>query len=188
MNYIDYFLLFIFILAAAQGFARGFIVEVFSLVAFAVGIIVAAKYAMPLAFWIAGDSQWFGVIKVVAFILLFVGISYLLNTMARVIKKAISFVFLAWLDSSLGVIVSLVKWAFMLSVIIWVISSTGVNMQRGDFESSLFFPYVAHFVQRAIAFFSNVLPFLKDIFDSNQDFKVDEQFAFLIQTTNQAWI
>ena len=56
MIYIEYFLLFIFILAAVQGFARGFIVEVFSLVAFAVGIIVAAKYAMPLAFWIAGDS------------------------------------------------------------------------------------------------------------------------------------
>jgi len=188
MNYIDYFILFIVVLAAIQGFARGFIVEFFSLLAFATGILIAAKYSMPLAYWLAGDSKWLGIIKVAVFILLFVGLSYMLNTLARILKKMISLVFLTWLDKGFGVIVSITKWAFMLSMIIWILSTSGVNMLRGDFAKSLLFTHVAHFAPRVVGFFGNVLPFLKDIFDSNQQFGNDEQFAFLTNSISQAWI
>ena len=168
MNYLDYFLIFIFLLAAVQGFSRGFIVELFSLLAFIVGIVLAGKYSADLTSLIITNPDWFTLTKVILFVLILIISSMILSGIARIIRKAITLVLLGWLDKSLGIVLSVLKWGFMMSTIIWLISIGGMDLTNGAFASSTIFPYVAHFAPLVFDFIGSFLPYFRDVIDGGE--------------------
>lgn len=177
MNYLDYFLIFIFFLATVQGFSRGFIVEFFSLLAFVFGIVLAGKYSAELTTLIIASPEWFTITKIAVFLLLFILVSLILNGIARIIRKAVTFVLLGWLDKVLGAVMSVLKWGFTLSTIVWLISVGGMDLTNGSFASSTIFPYVAHFAPMVFGFLGSIMPYFNDIIDAGDIVGQPKRFA-----------
>ena len=162
MNYIDIFILIILGLAAVKGFSKGLIVELFSFVAFFFGIFVALEFAAPVSDALAAGSSWYGLVLVAVFVLLFFGLSFLVNMLARIIRKAIQLILLGWLDSLLGSIVAVFKWAFIMSMILWVLQGAGMRLPGKHLNSSHLFPYISAIGPKAFDLIDTLLPFMDE--------------------------
>ncbi len=178
MNYVDVFLIAIFLLAAIQGYKRGLVLELFSLLAIFFGIFAAIRFSRPLAAMIVGeDSEWIGFLKIVTFALLFIGISVIINLVARILRKTLQLAFLGWLDSIFGVFIGVVKWGFLVSMIVWMLMAGGFALPERDLSQSVIFPYIAHLGPKAVRFLDEAFPFMENLFDWGEEFKSQKRFV-----------
>ena len=96
---IDIVFLFIMILAIFKGLRKGFILGIFSLLAFIIGLAAALKLSAVVAAYLQKNvvtaSRW---LPVLSFLLVFIVVILLVGLGARLIKKTIDFAMLGWLD------------------------------------------------------------------------------------------
>ncbi len=177
MNYIDIFIILILGLAAVKGFNKGLIVELFSLVAFFFGIFVAIEFAAPVADALAQGSAWYGLVLVGVFVLLFFALSFAVNLLAKIIKKAVQLILLGWLDSLLGSLIGMLKWAFILSIILWVLSAVGFQLPQKTLRSSMLYPHIAAIGPKAFDLIETLLPFMDEFRELRERNNNDEHFV-----------
>ncbi len=177
MNYVDLFLAVIFVIAGIQGFYRGFILELFSVLAFFFGIFGAIRYSEPIALWIIGDSEWLWLLRIVVFVGLFVGLTFLIKRIAGLLKQTVQLAFLGWMDNLLGVVMGVFKWAFLLSVMIWMLMTAGLQLPLDDLSNSLIFPHIAHLAPNLVQSMQGIFPFLDGILDWGRDLDVQKRFV-----------
>jgi len=162
----DIIILALFGLSAFKGYSNGFIVELFALLAFFIGLFLALELTIPVSLRFFGDSNYFNVISILVFIGLFVLLSYMIKTGAKLLKKAIDITPLGVLDNIVGAISGVFKSALIISVIIWVCSSVGVDFEKSYAEESLIFPYLVAIgpsIFEAIGYF---VPVIKDLIET----------------------
>lgn len=166
MNYLDIFFVAVFVLGAIKGYVKGLIVEVFSFLAFFIGLFMAIELTIPISSLLFRDSGFFQVITVLVFMGLFLVIVVLINLTGRFIKKAVNIVFLGLVDNVLGSIAAIFKWTFILSVMIWVFGSVGFTLPKNLTEGSFCYSYVQFMGPEVFDWLSRVLPFIREMIDS----------------------
>lgn len=177
MNFVDIFLLLILILGAVRGYSKGLIIELFSLLAFFIGLFVAIEFSGPVSAVFFGDSDFFTLAVIGAFILLFITTSMVINLLARFIKKGVDLVFLGWFDNLLGGVLGIVKWAFLISILILMVSAMGLNLPQKELNASRIYPYVEPVGRGAFRIMESILPSLHDFMDSVKGLKEKERFV-----------
>ena len=187
MNYIDIFLLVIAGLAAFKGYSKGLVVEFFSFLAFILGLFLSFKYSRQLVTNFFGESEQKELWVLAAFILMFVGLSLLIRALGVLVKKSLRLVFLGWLDNVLGAAFGLLKWGFIVSLLIWILLESPLPMPEHDLQNSWMFPYVQPIASTTLRLLEIVFPFLRNIIDSVDSFGEYEEFTFLMKQRN-GWI
>lgn len=145
---------------------RGLIIEIFSFIAFFVGLFLAIELTIPVASKFFGSSEYFQVVTIVVFVALFVVAVLLINLAAKFIKKVLDLTFLGFFDNLLGAIAGVLKWAFIASVFFWVFDSIGFRLSKDFADSSLIFPYIESLGPRTFEIIGNAVPFIQDMIDS----------------------
>lgn len=117
MNYIDLVFAIILIIAAIQGFRKGFIVEVASLAALILGIWGGIKFSD----WTSGFiTETFGYhsenLTTIAFLVTFIAIVILIHILGKVLDKMVKAVALGFLNRLAGIIFGVLKTAVILSI------------------------------------------------------------------------
>lgn len=117
MNYIDLVLIIILIIAAIQGFRKGFIVEVASLAALILGIWGGIKFSD----WTAGFiTETFGYhskhLTTIAFLVTFIAIVIIIHILGKVLDNMIKAIALGFLNRLAGIIFGVLKTAVILSI------------------------------------------------------------------------
>lgn len=166
MSYFDIFLGVIFLLGAIKGYIKGLIVEIFSFLAFFIGLFVSIKLTVPIAKVIFEGSDYFQALTVGVFIALFLIVIVVINLAAKIIKKAVDLTFIGFFDNILGSIAAIFKWAFMISMVIWVLDSVGFNLPAEWIEGSIFYAHVEGLGPVVFRWLADLLPFIKDMIDS----------------------
>jgi len=170
VNTLDLILLVPLIYGAYNGFKKGFILEVISVIAFILAIMgsfALLQWGMDLLNdYFAINSQ---LLPYVSFILIFLGIIIIVNLLGKVAKKVVDFVLLGPVDKMAGAIVSLIKWSFGVSIIIWLTDTFGISVLEAWKEDSIIYPYLLTFAPLVVELFSQLLPFAQDLFDSIKD-------------------
>lgn len=166
MNYLDIFFIVVFIIGAIKGYIRGLIVEVFSFIAFFVGLFVAIRLTIPLANEFFANSEYFQMITIGVFFVLFLLVIIIINFLAKLIKKVVDFTFLGFFDNILGALAAVFKWAFIISVFFWVFDSIGLKLPNDIASDSQIYPYVKDLGPTAFEFVGRMLPFIEDMIDS----------------------
>lgn len=169
MGIVDGILLVLLGLAAVKGYIKGFIIEIFSFLAFFVGIFVAIEFTAPVSAKYFSDSPYQSFISIAIFAVLFLGLTLVVNLTAKVIKKAVDITLIGMLDNILGGVVAVLKWALIISVILWILRSVGLSLEGDHIEQSFIFPYVEVLAPSAFGFLTDFMPFFDDIFDSIGD-------------------
>ncbi|MCE1197421.1 MAG: CvpA family protein [Marinilabiliales bacterium] len=160
MNIVDLILIILLIAGAVRGFVKGFFVEFASVAAIILGVLSAIYFSGQVRGWLSGLVSWHpGTIKVVAFLLIFFSVLIVVHLIANILEKFVQAVALGILSRLGGAVFGLIKTAFILSFLMYLIA----RIESFDFkiipkeekkESKYYAP-----IERLAP---NLFPFLKD--------------------------
>lgn len=128
MNYFDIIIGIVLILALVKGFKNGLVIELASLAALVFGLLGAVYFSDVTESYLIQyfDSSHIGIIAfIITFILIVIGV----HLVARLIDKLIKAVALGPVNRLLGVLFSLLKYAFIISVVLAIVSGLERNFK-----------------------------------------------------------
>lgn len=123
-NPADIIILLCFIPAVIGGLMKGFIRQAAGVAALILGIWGGYHFSALLSdkikVWIHTDPQW---LNIISFAIIFIGVLILVNLAGKLIAGVFKLALLGWLDKLLGVVFAIIKYAFILSVVIYLLNS-----------------------------------------------------------------
>ena len=169
MSTFDIIIIVFLILGAFKGYKQGLIVEVFSFIAFFLGLFLALEFTIPISMNLFESTSFFDVGAIIVFIALFILLSILIKAAAKAIKKMVDFTFLGTLDNILGSVAGLFKSAFIISVILWVFSSVGFDIVNRYVDDTMVLQYIVPLGPVVFEWASSVIPYVKDLIDTMEN-------------------
>jgi membrane protein required for colicin V production len=152
-------------LGAYLGYKRGFLMELFYLLAIVVGIFVGFKLMGSgmevLQREFNADKKF---LPYLSFIIIFVLVLGLTLFIGNRIKNSMDNTFLGKVDSIAGAVLGIFKYAFCISVILWLATSLKVTLPSNWISGSYLYPWVAKLAQNVSGLLGQVIPFFKEIF------------------------
>ncbi|MDE5695507.1 MAG: CvpA family protein [Alistipes sp.] len=137
MNTIDFIVCLVLALAVWNGWRKGFIVQAGSLIALVAGLWLAVHYGAAVGEWLKFDPlvQFVG-----GFIVLLLGCILAVAVVGRLLKRLSSFAGFGWLDTVLGIGISVLKYMLVVSVLFaaldklnvghWLVSSRTIETSK----------------------------------------------------------
>lgn len=124
MNVLDIILLIPLVWLMYRGFQKGFIIELSSLIALVLGIYFAINFSYFAAEFLTnnfsiGDKY----LAIIAFVVTFIAIVFAVFFIGKLLEQVINIIFLGFVNKLAGAAFGLIKAAFLLSVILWIINS-----------------------------------------------------------------
>ncbi len=167
---LDIFFVILMVLGIYKGYSRGFVVALFSILAFIAGIAAAMKLSATVANYLGNNEvigkQW---LPVLSFLLVFIVVVLLVRLGASVIEKTMQLAMLGWVNKIAGIILYIVLYIVLLSVVIfYAIQVKLINDET--LAASATWPYVQPWGPWAMNGLGRLLPFFKDMFAELQHF------------------
>ena len=122
MNWLDLVIIVVLAVAAFLGLRVGIIKAVLSLAGVIVGVVLAGQYYEALADILPFFSETSNAAKVVAFIIILIGVMIVATVLARLLKWAASVMMLNWVNHLGGAIFGLILGAILCGALLatWV--------------------------------------------------------------------
>jgi len=153
---------------AIKGYLRGFIVEIFSFFGFFIGLVLALQLTLPITIRFFSESKYFDLIAVLVFIALFVLLGIGIKAGAKLIKKMVDLTLFGTLDNIVGAVTGIIKWAFLLSVLVWVFDSVGIDFEK-RLSSSTVYSHIKQMGPVVFGWLGGFIPFIQDLVDMLKD-------------------
>jgi membrane protein required for colicin V production len=159
------------LMAIFKGIRKGFIVALFSFLAFFIGLAAALKLsafvAIQLSQSIHVTAFW---LPVISFLLVFLLVAFIVRLGARWLQKTIELAWLGWMNRLLGVIFYALLYVMILSILLFY--ATEINLLRKDaIDASKTYhfiepwgPYAMNALGKMFHVFSNMFVELEDFF------------------------
>jgi membrane protein required for colicin V production len=124
MNYLDIIIAIPLLWGAFNGFRKGLIVEVASLIALIAGIYGAIEFSFFISDFLAQYVDWSArVMQTTSFCLTFLVIVIMVHLIARGIQKIAKLVALGTLNRILGVVFGVLKYLVIVAILIYLTNS-----------------------------------------------------------------
>ncbi len=145
MQTIDLIIIIPILYGTYKGYRRGFIVEIVSIIAFVISVLVAFNFmgfsAEIVAKYISNPLTN-RLIPYIGFAILFFPIVFLINKLGWLFRSTTKGGLLGSFDSFVGSAIGMVTWAFGVSIIFWLISSIGINISENQTNNSIFYSFI----------------------------------------------
>lgn len=165
MNTVDIILLIFFLLGAYYGYKRGFLGELFLLVAFVLGIFLSFKFMGAVMSYLRWHFHGEGAfLPFLSFAIIFVVVVLLVIFIGRQLKQVLDRTFFGKVDSIIGAFLGIIKYAFIASVLFWFTEKFTFIFPKDWMHGSRLYPYVSGFAQSVSKFLGEFIPFFKQIF------------------------
>jgi membrane protein required for colicin V production len=150
--------------AIIKGFQKGFIIAVFSVVAFIAGIAAALKLSASVAAWL-GSATNIGVkwLPFLSFILVFIAVILLVRLGAKFLEGAVTFAMMGWLNKLMGIVLYAVLYIIILSVFLFY-SQQLTLFTASTISESVTYPYIIPWAPKVIEALGSIIPWFKDLF------------------------
>lgn len=147
INGVDITLGILLALAFYSGFRKGLMATLAALVGLVLGVYAALYFSDYAGRLLAG---WFDFsesnLKWISFVVTFLAVVFLANFVGKLLTKVANFTALGLLNKLLGGVLSVLQYAFILSVVFWFFNGsnlTGYVISEEKKENSLLYPYIA---------------------------------------------
>ena len=158
------------ILAIIKGFRRGFIIAIFSVIAFIVGLAAALKLSAVVAEYLKSSvnisAKW---LPFLAFAVVFFVVVLLVRLGAKLIEKTFQVTLLGWLNRIAGVLLFAVLYLIILSIFIFYAERLQL-LQPPVIENSVTYHFIQPWGPKVIDNFGKIIPVFKDMFTELGDF------------------
>ncbi len=167
MKTLDILLLIPLVFGAYLGFRKGLLLEIVSLVAFILAIVGAFKLLdFGIELLQPYFEKWDTALPIISFILLFIAILVAVNIVGKIVKKVLDMTLLGGLDNFAGAVLGLLKWAFGVSLVLWMAESVDISISPEMAEGTYIYPTLASVAPFVLDMFSEYLPFIQEVFDN----------------------
>jgi len=167
---IDIVFLILLLMAIFKGLHRGLIVAIFSLLALMAGLAAAIKLSAVVADYLKQNthlpSKW---LPALAFLLVFIIVILLARWAAAMIKAAINFALLGWVDKIGGVLLYAFIYITVYSIILFYAANLNLISQNAR-ASSIVYSSVEPWGPIVINSFGKFIPFFKNMFSDLENF------------------
>ena len=142
MNFFDILTLVALVWAIISGWRSGFVSQLLGLVGIILGIVLSLRYGAAVGGMFGIDARF----SVVAgFLITFVAVLVVATILSRLLAKVLSFIGLGWVNTLLGIVLSIVKGLVVLSMLYAAIYSLNLNSQLIEpdyFDNSISFDII----------------------------------------------
>lgn len=167
---VDIAFLITMLVAIFKGVRKGFVVGVFSLLAFIIGLAAALKLSAIVAKYLGQNvmtaTKW---LPVLSFFFVFIVVVLLVGLGARLIKKTFALAMLGWLDRLLGIILYVILYTIIFSIILFFAEKM-LLLKPQVISDSNTYNYIAPWGPKVIDNLGNIIPIFKDMFTQLQSF------------------
>lgn len=168
--WIDVLFLLFMLLAVFKGIQRGFLLAVFSAVAFIIGLAAAVRLSAAVAGYLKDSvhvsARW---LPVLAFVGVFLAVVLLIRGGARLLEAAMDLVMMGWLNKLAGVLLYAAIYTIILSVLLFY--AVQVRIVSGNtLTSSVTYPFIRPWGPVVIDGFGKLVPLFRDMFAQLEDF------------------
>ena len=142
MNFFDILTLVALAWAVISGWRSGFVSQLLGLLGIILGVVLSVKYGAAVGAMFHIDAR-FSVIA--GFLITFVVTLILATILAKTIAQVLSFIGLGWINTLLGIALSIVKGLIVLSMLYAAIYALNANLQFLElqyFDNSISFDLV----------------------------------------------
>ncbi len=165
MNGLDVILLVFFILGMVSGYRSGFLVSLFSLLAIFLGILAGFKLMgeamLTLNEYYAIDEK---ILPYVAFAIVFLLVLIIVNLLGKLLRSALDKTLLGSVDQLAGAVLGVLKTAFIISVLFWIMHSMEMDFLHRWKEDSLLYPYTVDFAPKVTNWIGELMPSFRNLF------------------------
>lgn len=165
MTPLDLLLLLPLAVGTVKGYRRGLVLEVVSLLAFALGVVgglLLLSAAIPVVRTYLGELH--GLLPLVAFLLVLVAIMWGVHLLGGLLKKAVHLTPLGVLDNLLGAAAGGLKWLLGLSLLLYGTALAGLPLLPASVRAgSVVLPWVQRATPLALHLMGYVLPFAQHL-------------------------
>jgi membrane protein required for colicin V production len=165
LNKADLIIAIILAVGAFLGYKRGFLMELFFLVALVAGVLLGFKLmgwgVEVLAREFNADTK---VLPYLSFLIIFVLVLLLVLFIGNRIKNSLDKTFLGKVDAVAGAVLGVVKYAFSISIILWIFESFKLDWLDSLAKDSVLYPWLTGVAPGVASFFGDFLPFFKETF------------------------
>ena len=152
--------------------------EIFSFVGFFLGLYAAIELTVPIATKFVAGSDYFQMITIGIFVILFIGVIVLMNFVGKALKKVVNFTFLGFFDKIFGALAAAFRMAFVLSVLLWVFDSVGFRLPEDIVGESLIYSHLKVLGPKVFEGISTIVPFIRDMMNSLENLHSDSKSVF----------
>ncbi|HVG41271.1 MAG TPA: CvpA family protein, partial [Chitinophagaceae bacterium] len=150
--------------AAFRGLRKGLVIAVFSLLAFIVGLAAAMKLSAVAAQYIGRSvsisERW---LPVVAFIVVFLIVVFLVRLWAKVVERVLHFAMLGWFNKVGGIVFYALLYIFIFSIVLFYANGLGI-IKKDTIQASHTYGYILPLAPKVIEGLGLVIPFFKNMF------------------------
>ena len=165
MTPLDLLLLLPLAVGTVKGYRRGLVLEAVSLLAFVLGVVGGLSLlsaAVPVVRSYLGEL--FGLLPLVAFLLVLVGIMWGVHLLGGLLKTAVHLTPLGMLDHLLGGAAGALKWLLGLSLLLHGTTLAGVHLLAPSLTAgSVVLPWVQKATPLALQLTGYALPFAHNL-------------------------
>ena len=167
--FIDVVYIILIVIACFKGLRKGFIIAVFSVLGFIIGITAALKLSAVVAVKLAahtGVAKW---LPAVSFLLVFLAIAFAVNLVGKIIQKTFETVMLGWLNRLAGVTLYILLYSIIYSVFLfYAVQLHFINVETAS--NSIVYPYLQPLAPKIINLMGSVIPWFKNMFTELEQF------------------
>lgn len=167
---IDIVFLLCMLLALVKGYSKGFIIALFSVVGFIVGLAAAIKLsafvAGKLSEHLPNAGKW---LPAISFLLVFIAVVVLINMGAKLIQKTIEMVLLGWVNRIAGIILYALLYSIFISVFLFYAVQLHI-LSPETVAASAVYPFIEPLAPAVINGIGKVIPIFKDLFEQLEGF------------------
>lgn len=170
MRTLDLILLVPLLIGAYTGYKRGLVLELVGIIALILAVLGAFKLLQTgMVFLSKYIPEYSNFIPFIAFIGIFIGILILVNLIGRLAKKFLDLSILGTFDNFAGSIIGIIKWAFLVSIVLWLSMQINFVIPAHLTENSFLYPYIVDFAPAVGNYIAAIFPFASDLFESIKD-------------------
>lgn len=139
MNWIDVLIFLALGFGLVRGLMKGLVTELIAILAVVLGVIGARIWGMTFAHWILVQFTWpEAVCEVVAYVLLFLGITIAANIVGSLTTRLMKAIHLGWLNRLLGGVFGCAKWAVVVLVLVFLVDTLDSHFRfiKSDIKKS----------------------------------------------------
>jgi membrane protein required for colicin V production len=162
---IDTVALVLLIISVFKGFTKGFIVALFSFLAFIIGLAAALKLSTLAASYIGNavniSQRW---LPVIAFLVVFLIVALAIRLGAKMLEGVVKLAMLGWLNRLGGIILYILIYFFIFSILLFYAQQLHL-LKPQTIEASVSYPWIQPIAPKIMSIMGAVIPFFKDMFD-----------------------
>lgn len=157
-------------MAVFKGLSKGFIVAVFSVLAFIIGLAAAMKLSTVVAGYLGSSTnisaKW---LPFISFLAVFLLVVMLVRLVAKLIEKSVEFALLGWLNRFLGIVLYAALYITIFSILLFY--AVQMNLLKAEtILASRTYSFIEPWGPYAINGLGAVIPWFKDMFEELKQF------------------